>query len=94
MQKKLRLVDPACISGIPEMASQYFPNLKELADDNSNDDKIVRFFSIREEIIVVKGEIAQLEQFLLLPQRFLKPSATTCEILLLFGKGLVNPLPK
>jgi len=38
----------------------------------------------------VRGEIADIEQFLLLPQWFLMSFAKTCKISLLSGKGLSN----
>jgi len=38
------------------------------------------------EIIVEKGEIALIEQFLLFPQLFIESSATYQKIVLLFGK--------
>jgi len=47
-------------------------------------------YSCRVDIIVVKAEIAQLEQFLLLPQWFLMSSATTRKIPLLCGKWLIK----
>ena len=46
--------------------------LKEFADDNSQFDENGRKFSKRVENIVLKGEIARYEQFLLLPQCFQK----------------------
>jgi len=44
------------------------PNSKEFADNNENDDKIGTYSSGWEEIIVGKGEIAHIEQFLLFRQ--------------------------
>jgi len=68
-------------------------NLTEVGDDNENQDKIGKCSSGRVEIIVIKGEIAQLEQFLFFPQYF-KSSATTRKISLLFGKGLTVGLDR
>ena len=60
------------VKPIPKQQTKDLSKLKDFADDNFKFDESGRKFSKQVENVLVKGEIALQEQFLLYPQWFQK----------------------